>query len=150
MVHWLCESSASLTGQTGSAFSDRYRSKYLALQSALSSFETLLPPLSDPWGIEPFESISPINPYLLVTHATYYGSLLLLHRLAADKDATARTALFEDALSLVNLCSQLRGTRGLRRMQGPLILIVRYLHATIFSAHTFLKMIDVWRSNSLT
>lgn len=105
-------------------FNDQLRSEQDALVSALVAFESILPPLDDPWGIEPFESLSLINPRLIITHTTYHGSRLILHSLRAKEDPSSRLKVFAAAQSLVGLCSQLRGARGLRRVHAPLILLV--------------------------
>lgn len=92
---------------------------------AVSSLEALLPSLEDPWGIEPLEALSFVNPHLLVAHTVYHGSRLILYSLVTGKDPSTQLQVFTAAQSLVDLCSQVRGNRGVRRVQAPLILLVR-------------------------
>lgn len=123
-------------------FNDQLYSEHNALVSALVAFESILPPLDDPWGIEPFESLSLINPHLIIAHTTYHGSRLILHSLRAKEDLSSRLKVLAAAESLVALCSQLRGARGLRRVHAPLILLVSdlpYLRAPATSRYRSLK-----------
>lgn len=96
----------------------------IVLSQALTSHSMHLPSLLDTWGLEPFESISRINPIMIFGHINYYGCAMLLYSLTAKKDLRARAKVVDAARALAELCPQLRGERGIRRVHGSLLLIV--------------------------
>lgn len=85
----------------------------------------MLPSLADTWGMEPLESITLTNPHLIIAHTTHYGSVLMFYSLTSTRDPWSRSQVFRAAQALADLCAKIRGSRGLHRVQGSLILIVR-------------------------
>lgn len=118
----------------GNRFTDELRDEYNTLKSALMIFHSSLPPFSDTRGIKPFEAVSIFNPHILLAHTTHHGSVLILHGLMASTDPEARAMVMESAKALADICSRVRGGRGIRRVQGFLVPVVRFLHA----GHSFM------------
>lgn len=106
-------------------FTDEYRLEYHLLKHELKSYHASLPPLSDTRGIKPFEAVSIFNPHILLAHTTHHGSVLLLHGLMTGEDPEARAMVIESAKALADICSKVRGGRGIRRVQGFLVPVVR-------------------------
>lgn len=94
------------------------QAEFQALEAVFKVFHRMLPSLLDSRGLAQFEVFSLVNPHLLIAHTTYHGCLLLLHSLTAEKDARSRAQQFEAARSLASLFSQIRGSRGLRRVRA--------------------------------
>lgn len=108
-------------------FSDARRCEYHTLNYALQSFHASLPPLSDTRGIKRYEAVSIFNPHILLAHTTFHGSALLLHGLMAAEDPEAQAKVIESAKALADICSRIRGERGIRRVQGFLVPVVRII-----------------------
>lgn len=75
--------------------------------------------------MEPLESITLTNPHLIIAHTTHFGSVLMFYSLTSARDPWSRSQVFRAAQALVDLCVKIRGSKGLHRVQGSLILIVR-------------------------
>lgn len=111
---------------TANGFSTALRSEYVSLKGALANYHASLPPFSDTRGIKPYEAVSIFNPHILLAHTTHHGSVLLLHGLMAGEDAEARAKVMESAKALADICSRIRGERGIRRVQGFLVPVVSF------------------------
>ena len=142
-ISWFCFSDTLLI--LGRANSQDFQSEFYALETALQKFHRALPSLLDNEGLERFEVFSLINPRLLIAHTTYHGSVLLLYSISIrrkdgdegdndDDDRRSRARVFEAARSLAEIFARIRGARGLRKVRGFVLPIVRDLHT--FSPHT--------------
>ena len=115
-------------------FSTALRSEYFSLKDALANYHASLPPFSDTRGIKPYEAVSIFNPHILLAHTTHHGSVLLLHGLMAGEDAEARAKVMESAKALADICSRIRGERGIRRVQGFLVPVVSFACSISFTS----------------
>lgn len=102
------------------------------LSQALTTHGVFLPSLLDSWGLEPFESVSRLNPMMIFGHVNYHGCVMLLHSLTAKKNPNSRAKVVGAARALAELCPQIRGEKGIRRVHGSLLLIVRCIEFARF------------------
>ena len=132
-----------LGGAIGQVYSPELRSEFHALETMLQRFHGMLPSLLDNVGLERFEVLSLINPHLVIAHTTYHGSMLLLYSIdirevddGDDDDDSVRTRTrsraqaraFEAARSLAETFAQIRGAKGIQKIRGFILPMVRYLY----------------------
>lgn len=76
-----------------------------------------LPPITDPFGIRPFEAVAKINPHLIPAHVYMYGGSLILNSLVSHENPLAYKAMIEAATALARLGKKMRGNSGLSTIQ---------------------------------
>lgn len=91
---------------------------------ALASHHLALSPLFDSWGLDSSEFVSRLNPMMIFGHVNYHGCVMLLYSLTAREDMHARSKVIDSARALAEMCPQIRGLKGIRRVHGSFILIV--------------------------
>lgn len=128
-----CQADLHCGASEGVPLSDLY-DDFQILDTSLATLWTMLPPLHDRSGIQPYEAYSLMNPRLFGAHATYHGSVMLLNRLWADEDDKARERAFEAARSLANLCYHSRGVKGVRAIRAYALPIVRLVPPCIVAS----------------
>ncbi|KAF8323982.1 hypothetical protein DL93DRAFT_59946 [Clavulina sp. PMI_390] len=101
---------------------------FQALSAKISDCRDSIPPLSDPRGLGPLETVSNFNPHILLAHATLYGSGLILYKLRSDQDPEAKRHLIQCVRDLVNVCDKVRGQRRLRKVQTALLSMLHMMN----------------------
>ncbi|KAF8323981.1 hypothetical protein DL93DRAFT_64140 [Clavulina sp. PMI_390] len=103
--------------------------EYCSLKDQICFYHLRMPPLSDPCGLRPSESVSTLNPHLLVAHTTLYGSGMILHSLRSDTNSEARGHMLACARRLLEICEKIRGHARLFKVQTALMPMLHMMNA---------------------
>ena len=104
--------------------SDQFWAQFNSLASTLAEFQRTLPPPDDPWGLQPGETVSPVNPYLVYAHLCSHICTILLYNIVINHDPAAHQKVLDAAYSIAGLARHIRGPRGSPVIQTPFSLIV--------------------------
>lgn len=92
---------------------------------AIDTNTASLAPHMDPWGLDESETMGKITPHVIFHHINHHGCVMLLHSLTARTNMEARARVIGAARTLAEFVPRIRGKRGLKRVHGSLLLMVR-------------------------
>jgi hypothetical protein len=94
------------------------------LDVAATALRELLPPLDDPVGLLPGETMSPVNHLLIRPHILLYAGSITLYNLSAHEDPKSYQRALRAALDMGALVRRIRGSSSLCMLHVPSIHIV--------------------------
>ncbi|KAF8311313.1 hypothetical protein DL93DRAFT_2169184 [Clavulina sp. PMI_390] len=97
------------------------------LHPFILSHDSKIPAFSD--------AINESNPDILFSHATLYGSSLVLHSMRAGQDSNAKTEMLRCAQTLVGICKELQGHKRPHLVLSSLVPMVHMMNAVRIFAH---------------
>jgi hypothetical protein len=69
----------------------------------MNNFLQLLPPVTDPRGIQRIEAYSPVNPHMVPIHFCYHASTIVLYNMIIERDNQAYRKVVDAAHAMANL-----------------------------------------------
>lgn len=113
-------------GVPGSRESNEFWSTFSKLANALSDCQHVLPAFDDSRGVQPFETVGPLNPLLAPAHYGIQACTMLLFN-CIHEDPQAYQTVLTAAHGLVNLARRIRASGTLPPIYGIAFLIVSIL-----------------------
>jgi len=69
----------------------------------MNNFLQVLPPVTDPRGIQHIESYSPVNPHMVPIHFCYHASTIVLYNMIIEHDNQAYRKVVDAAHAMASL-----------------------------------------------